>query len=106
MFAELKVAHPRPIPSLSDKQLQDLTELRVRVTQRAQSLEDLVEAMSRVNSYDDGAIVATATYYWIHPNSLLLVKLGLNRLLRRELRRLTVEEENDAQLECQIWDQV
>jgi hypothetical protein len=100
------VPNTRPIPSLGDEQLEELTQLRTRAAQRAGLRENIEERLSIIYTYDQGAIYTIAVHYRIDPWPLWLVRVGLETLLQRGLRRLAAEEEMDAGLVEAIWDTI
>ncbi|KAJ9490698.1 hypothetical protein VN97_g2569 [Penicillium thymicola] len=96
------VAEPRPIPVPNDEQLEKLTQLRVRASQRAERREWIYHAISRAINRVDTAMVAVENYYQI-----LVAENGrLMRIRRHLLGKLSAEQHNDERLECELWDEI
>lgn len=86
-----------PIQVLNDAQLEHLTRLRIRATERAQQSEWIQETFAHAISHVDIAIATNEHCYQV------LVDL---KERQRLLHQLASEEYHDEQLEREIWDQV
>ncbi|CRL20716.1 unnamed protein product [Penicillium camemberti] len=92
-----KVTGSNPIQVLNDAQLEHLTRLRIRATERAQQSEWIQETFAHAISHVDIAIATNEHCYQV------LVDL---KERQRLLHQLASEEYHDEQLEREIWDQV
>lgn len=90
----------RPIPVPNDAQLEHLTQLRIRATERAQrnewSQQTLAYAMNRV----DIAVATVDNCYQV----LMGLKQRLRNVRRRLLDQLALEAHHDEQLEMELWE--
>lgn len=96
------MAEPRPIPVPNDEQLEKLTQLRVRATQRAERRELIYHTISRALNRVDTAMGVVEIYYQI----LVAEKGRLMRVRRHMLGKLSAEQHNDERLERELWDEI
>ncbi|CAI7650627.1 unnamed protein product [Penicillium viridicatum] len=97
-----KVTGPRPIPVPNDAQLEQLTQLRIRATERAQRNEWIQETFAYVMNHVDIAIATGDNCY----QALMDLKERLRTVHRRLLDQLALEAYHDEQLELELWEQV
>lgn len=91
-----------PIQVLNDAQLEHLTRLRIRATERAQQSEWIQETFAHAISHVDIAIATNEHCCQV----LVDLKERLSNVRQPLLHQLASEEYHDEQLEREIWDQV
>lgn len=96
------MAEPRPIPVPNNEQLEELTRLRIRATQRGQRSEWIDETFAGAINHVEAAMAGIETCYQM----LVGTKDRLIRLRRQLLRQLASEEEEDERLERELWENV
>jgi hypothetical protein len=91
---------------INNAQLGQLKHLQIKAVQQEQLREEIAQRLGMLDTYDEGAIYAIAQHYQLPSGPLMEIRQGLEGLLRRELSRLDLAEENDASIETAIWEDV
>ncbi|KAJ5970567.1 uncharacterized protein N7479_000485 [Penicillium vulpinum] len=100
----MKVADPRPIRSLSDQKLEDLTQLRVGFNQRCTALGFILNKAYSMIIFIQLAMIQTVDGDQLPPVGMLLTTMMRVSELVDQIYMLQAEAKEDLELEISLWE--
>ncbi|KAJ5680973.1 hypothetical protein N7536_012112 [Penicillium majusculum] len=99
------VAETRPIQSLTNEQLEELSELTSRTQGRDYERETVHYVIAVITNEKEAMLAVNPNCYETHAHMLLEMDDELEYLNRR-LSRIQTEEREDAISESELWDRI